>query len=404
MGMGDAGLSWQEELRRLDEELASGRISADDYRVRRDTVLSSAVNADTQNPPSAPSLADSTEIIAPVGQPQQPALEPGAAADRTQIVNNADAGGAERTQVTRPGWQGQAPWPAGQGEAERTQVVPGVPPQALAGGFGQAPGSGPNSGGFPAQQQPWNAPSPDTSTPWGGADFPPLAAPSNNDWSGQGPEVFGTSSSGGKKKTIGIIVALVVVVALGGGAFLFFSSNSSGKAQPPTPSSSQAPAPPVPVKDDLEIAKLPGVVAEVANFTNFADVVARKVLTTDEGDVYSAAGATIARMSVSTLPTGTNVVALTVQTTSPTAAANAMDQLVRLQKKFGMQTYTGSAPDGVKVAQLDKAAGGRALVRAHYIHKNTVVRVQVDGTDLAEISRVFDEIIAAQVQALPVGN
>jgi hypothetical protein len=81
-----------------------------------------------------------------------------------------------------------------------------------------------------------------------------------------------------------------------------------------------------------------------------------------------------------------------------------MDQLVRLQKKFGMQTYTGSAPDGVKVSQLDKAAGPRALVRAHYIHKNTVVRVQVDGTDLAEISRVFDEIIAAQVQALPVGN
>jgi hypothetical protein len=388
----------------LDEELASGRISADDYRVRRDTVLSSAVNADTQSPPSAPTQADSTQIIAPLGQPQQPAPESGAAADRTQVVNHGDASGAERTQVTRPGWQGPAAWPAGHGEAERTQVVPGVPPQAFAGGFGQPPGSGPNSGGFPAQQPLWNAPSPDTSTPWGGGDFPPLAAPPSNDWAGQGPEVFETSSSGGKKKTIGIIVALVVVVALGVGAFFFFSSNSSTTAQSPTPSSSQASAPPVPPKDDLEIAKLPGAVAEVANFTNFADVVARKVLTTDESDAYSAAGANTARMAVSTLPSGTNLVTLTVETTSPSDASNAVDQLEQLQLKFGMHAYAGSAPDGVQVVQLDKAAGGLALIRAHYVHKNTVVRVQVDGTDLAEVGRVFDEVLAAQTQALPVGN
>src|SRR3954468_24584265 len=37
------GVSWQDELRKLDEELAAGQISADDYRVRRDQVLSSAV-------------------------------------------------------------------------------------------------------------------------------------------------------------------------------------------------------------------------------------------------------------------------------------------------------------------------------------------------------------------------
>ncbi|MER6767386.1 hypothetical protein ABT266_45095, partial [Amycolatopsis sp. NPDC000746] len=63
-------MSWQEELRRLDEELASGRLSADDYRIRRDQVLSSAVGQQDQpTPPPQSQSADSTQVIAPVSPP-----------------------------------------------------------------------------------------------------------------------------------------------------------------------------------------------------------------------------------------------------------------------------------------------------------------------------------------------
>jgi hypothetical protein len=411
-------LSWQEELRRLDEELADGRISADDYRLRRDIVLSSAVNPELQTPPAASGQAESTQIIAPVGEGQRPPTPPGgqpqqqqppASADRTQVVNNAAvADGAERTQVTSGNWQ--ANWTGdAAGDADRTQVVSGVPPQAVSGAFRPAPGSeqGPRSGDFPAQQQyqpTWNTPSSDTSTPWGGPEFPPLAPPTNHDWVGQGPEAFETTSSGGKKKVIGIVIAVVVVAALAVGGFFIFGNKSDTTAQPTTPTSSVTPPPPPRPKDDLEIAALPGTVAEIANFNTFGEVEARQVLTPEENEVYKTAGAAKSRLAVSSLPSNVNVVVLTSETSSPDAAVTARDALVDLQIKYKMETYTGEAPGGVKVVQLDASGGGKALIRAHYVHKNTVVRIHVEGSDLASISKVFDEILATQLQDLPVGN
>jgi hypothetical protein len=408
----------------LDEDLAAGQISADDYRRRRDNVLSSAVSLDSQNSPSTSGEAESTQIIAPLGgdsqpmppgpgQPQQPVAEQETPPDRTQIVTNAAADSAEPTQVSRGEWQ--TSWPATSGDAERTQVVSGVPPQAVAGTLRPPPGSGPasnpHSGDFPAQpppqyQQPWNSPSSNTRPPWGGTDFPPLAPATNHDWVGQGPEVFKTSSSNGMKRVLSV-VAVVVIAALGVAAFLLFSSTNSDNTaqQPPAGQPLNAtPAPPPRPKDDLEIATLPGSANEVPDVSTFSDVIARKALTPEENNVYSAVGASKCRLAVSSLPSNINALVLTVQTSSPEAAVTARDGLDQLQIKYGMQAYTGTAPPGVKVVQLAKAAGGRALIRAHYVHKNTVVRVHVEGNDLAEISKVFDEILAAQLQALPVGN
>lgn len=398
-------MSWQEELRRLDEELADGRISADDYRQRRDIVLSSAVNPELQTPPAESNQAESTQIIAPIeaqrpstppgGQPQQQAPIGQGPSDRTQVVNNnAVADGAERTQVTPGGWQPN--WQANaSGDADRTQVVSGVPPQAVSGAFRPAPGS---------EQGYWNSQGSDTGTPWGGPEFPPLAPPSNHDWVGQGPEAFETTSSGGKKKVIGIIVAVVVVAALAVGGYFIFGNKADNTAQPTTPTSSVAPPPPPRPKDDLEIAALPGTVAEVVNFDTFNKVEERKVLTDEENQVYETAGASKSRLAVSSLPSKISAVVLTSETTSADAAATARDALVDLQLKYKMETYSGDAPSGIKVVQLEGSGSNKALIRAHYVHKGTVVRIHVEGESLASISKVFDEILTAQVQDLPVGN
>ncbi len=404
------GLSWQEQLRQLDEELAAGQISADDYRLRRDSVLSAAVNVDPQAGQTGAGESESTHIIAPVtpppGQPQAPAAPAG---DQTQIVNTS-FGDGERTQAVPQGPPPQGWAPAGQGDAERTQVVPGVPPQATGGGFHQG---GHGSGGFPAQQpqyappphlsgpnqqMPWAAPAQNTSTPWGGSDFP-----ADTSWVGQGPEPsFETTPAKGGKKIIAIVIAVVVLAGLGvGGYFLFSGGNEQ---TPPVAQSSTAPPPPTQKpKDDLEIAKLPGDVKETTDFAKFDDFEARKVLTDEENDALAAANPTTARMSVSNLPSGVTVVVVTAKTSGASAAANAVDKLGTLQAKYKLTKYTGTAPEGVDVVQLVKEDGS-ALIRAHYVHKQTVVRVQVNGSDMAGVSQAFDEILAKQLAELPANG
>ncbi|MFF1611028.1 hypothetical protein ACFVYA_24885 [Amycolatopsis sp. NPDC058278] len=399
-------MSWQEELRRLDEELAAGQISADDYRVRRDSVLSAAVNADPQAAPAG-NQAESTQIIAPVTPPPgQPQAGAGPSADQTQIVNGS-FGDAERTQAVSQAGAPQGWAPAGQGDAERTQVVPGVPPQSVGGAFRP---QGQGSGGFPAQQPqyhppqgqqlPWNVPSQDTSTPWGGSEFP-----ADTNWVGQGPEPSfeTTSRKGGSKKVVAIIVAVVVLAGLGVGGYFLFSGNGSGNPTPPVASSSgPAPTQPKP-KDDREIAKLPGTVQWNTDFPTFDDLKAAKVLTDEEYDALSGANPTVSRGSASTLPSGATVVVMTVKTSGSSAASDAVDKLVNLQAKYKLTKYTGTTPPGVEVMQLVRE-DGKALVRAHYVHKQTVVRVHVDGGDMTSVSQVFDEILAKQLVELPANG
>jgi hypothetical protein len=402
-------LSWQEELRRLDEELAAGQISADDYRMRRDSVLSAAVNADPHAAPIQGGPAESTQIIAPVSSPQSGATpaQPGGStsADQTQIVNSS-FGDGERTQAVNQGSpQGWAP--GGQaGDADRTQVVPGVPPQAVAGGYRPA---GQGSGGFPAQptpqyhppqgqQMPWNVPSQDTSTPWGGSDFP-----ANNNWVAQGPEPsFEAAPAKGGKKIIAIVAAIVVLAGLGVGGYFLFSGNDD-KTPPVAQSSSAAPSPTQKPKDDLEIAKLPGNVLATNDFASFADLKAAKVLTDGEFQALADASPTKARQSVSKLPSGATAVVLTVLASDASAASSAVEGLTDQQVKFKLVKYTGTTPPGVEVMQLVNN-DGVALIRAHYVHKQTVVRVHVDGPDMATVSKVFDEILAKQLTELPASG
>lgn len=405
-------MSWQEELRRLDEELAAGQISADDYRLRRDSVLSAAVNADPQAAPAQGGQAESTQIIAPVNAPQSgptPAQPGGAtAADQTQIVNS-NFGDGERTQAVSQGGPPQG-WAQGAqaGDADRTQVVPGMPPQSVAGGYRQ---QGQGSGGFPAQQtpqyhppqggqqqMPWNVPSQDTSTPWGGSEFP-----ADTNWVAQGPEPsFEAAPSKGGKKVIAIVLAVVVLAGLGVGGYFLFSGNSGGDNPPVAQSSSAAPKPTEKPKDDLEVAKLPGNVLATNDFATFDDLKAAKALTEGEFNALAEANPTKARQSVAKLPSGATAVVLTVLASDASAASNAVEGLTDQQVKFKLVKYTGTTPPGVEVMQLDK--DGVALIRAHYVHKQTVVRVHVDGPDMATVSKVFDEILAKQLAELPASS
>ncbi|MDQ7803984.1 DUF1707 domain-containing protein [Amycolatopsis sp. A133] len=243
-------MTWQEELRRLDEELAAGNLTADEYRARRDRVLSMAVSTGDQAqaqapaqpaPQQAPSTAADTQIIAPVSPPGPPDQQ-ASSAEATQVVSAADAGGGERTQAVPPWQQQQQQHPnSPSGGFPQPMQQPPYAQHSPAGGFAQP---------MP-QQNPWGAQPQDASPPWGGSEFPPLAPSNNADWISQGPESFQTQPSSGKGKKIAFaVVAVLVVAGLGFGVWALFIKDGGG-ATPPVAQSSSPQPPPAPTVKPL---------------------------------------------------------------------------------------------------------------------------------------------------------
>ncbi|MEV4595889.1 hypothetical protein AB0K15_00630 [Amycolatopsis sp. NPDC049253] len=395
-------MSWQEELRRLDEELASGRLSADDYRIRRDQVLSSAVGQQDQPAAqqAAPS-ADSTQIITPVSPPQgmpqqQPAPQQQPPVQQQAPQQPAGDPSAERTQAVQS-WQMQQADPA------RTEYVQPSqqPPQAQyspPGGF-QQPAS--PAGGFP-QQQPWNAPEGDQSPPWGGGDLPPLG-PTGNDSFRQGPEFFAEKPKSGNGKKVGAIVgAVVVLAAIAFGAYWLWGRDSGGgneqpTAQPTQQAPSSAPKPP----DGMAVADIPGAAEKYDTIKNFTQIPALNYLTSDELSTYEAAQAGDVKFVVHDLGGGARAILMLTKVSSPAAAQDAASKLLATQIRNDATRVT-DAPDGVFVTSVDAKDSSPAQIRGHYSHGNVVVRIEVTAPGSLQTARTnFDTILAAQLKVLP---
>lgn len=414
-------MSWQEELRNLDEELASGRLSADDYRLRRDQVLSSAVaygdpaqqqvqqpgqqpqQPFQQQPPPAqpqapqqtgqPNSADSTQIIAPVNQPPQ---------------NNGES---ERTQVV-PNWQQQ------QADPNRTQVVPpmasppgGFPQQGQAspaGGFPQQGQASP-AGGFPQQQpqqgyqqqqpqqQGWT--DTDASPPWGGSDFPPISPVGSTEWVKQGPELFEDKPKGkGGKIAIIAIVAVLVLAGLGVGGYFAFSGGGDTPADPTAaPQSNQPPAPPTSsakpkTPEELLFEKIPEQSGEedsksgVITAAQLAEITGMEK---GEADLVIAAGVKqIAyrgsqKQPDETGPQPAKISITVIPLTSPGAAGDLVKQLRQYQTTNGFVQITEPLPGmPPKLNFQKKIDGDKGNYRGTWINGNNVVRVDIQQNPL----------------------
>lgn len=376
-------MSWQDELAQLDSALASGQISADEYRTRRDRVIAQASGQSMPEQPQQPQQqqgAEPTAVFRPVQGP--PGFE---GQDRTQVVSGQGPGN-EHTQVV------------GSGDADSTQIVPNLQAQQ------------PPPPHFPPPQAPppWESHQPQqhamTPPPWANEDLPPEFG--QQSWPRQGPEVFEEKSGGGTGKVVGIIVAVVVVLALAGGAIWFFGFKDDGNNQAggdtteqtePTTTSSKPPPPDIPEGPFLD---LPG--EKVYNRTlPIAQAVANGAPTEAEAKQLQSAGVTTVSGLVTEDETGlrTGLWAFKVADDGdPAAALTAMDQLYK-SAKYELV----SKENGIFVRKLTAAKpDGNSVYRAHYVTDDGyMVRVEVYGTDSANVEATFNDLLEDETDEFP---
>jgi hypothetical protein len=365
-------MSWQDELQQLDSALASGQISADEYRTRRDRVIAQA-SGQQQSPEQPPqqSAEPTTVFRAVQPEPQQPQQD---APDRTQIVSGAQTG--DRTQVV-----------SGRNDADSTQIVSGR--QAAHPHFPP-----------PQPPPPWETAHPQqpnlSPPPWANEDLPPEFG--QQSWPRQGPEVFDEKSSGNAGKVIGIIAAVVLVLALAGGAIWFFALKDNGKdpqaggdssQEQTTEKTSKKPPPPdIPQGPFLD---LPG--DKVLNRTvPIQQAVAEKLPTETEAPLLQTVGVS----SVGGLVTDDDGLRRGIWAfkigdgVDATAVLTAMDQL------YQQAQYTLVSDDkGILVRKLAAATPDKPTVfRAHYLTDDGyMVRVEVYGNDSANVESTFNDLI-----------
>ncbi|MGM1058211.1 hypothetical protein [Saccharothrix sp. Mg75] len=374
-------MSWQEDLAELDRTLAEGRISADEYRRRRDELLAAATSSGTVGAggtPAAPQQPQSGPFAPPVRWDAVPPRPQTPNPDATQVVNNNQAS-ADKTQVVSGQQRGQ--------DADRTQYVapitppPGMPQQ-------------------PPPQQGWQSGPPVGTPPWGGDSFSPVDQ--NPSWIAQGPEVFDEGGGGGKGKVIGIVLAVVLLAGLAFGAYwLWGRDNGSTQAGgDTTTSSTPTTTSSTPPPDPLPVGEIPGKVSTNKAVTDFTAVPNLKYLLDSEAALYTAAGGTKTKLAQFTLDDGSKGIVLIVQATDATAAATAVQGLFNTQVNNGMTQFNGG-PAGVSTGEIDAAGGQNARVRGHYSSKDLIVRVDVAAPTLAAAQKGYEQALEAQLEVLP---
>jgi hypothetical protein len=391
------GVTWQEELRRLDEDLASGQLSADDYRARRDQVLSSAVTSGAAEPPrdQVDSNANETQIIRPVTPPRgNPAPS---SAEATQIVSAAEVSG-DRTQVV-PNWQAQQPSSPARG-FQQPQYGTGQPPST--GGFQQSP----------YQQPPWNTSQEDVSPPWGNSDVPPAAPSRSPDWVAQGPEAFSVKHSSGKGRKVAFSALGVVVLAgLGVGIWLLFIRDSgpdtpvaappAQTSAAPTPTVKPLPEPPAtkpePVDNTTALVSPPGTVRDGGGSFDLAKLKSSKLLPDAVITALQQGSMTSGLLKAST-DGGTTIGLYALSLPTPQSASAVAQVYATTQQTGGLPANRDLSMHGVPVYATTSGAG---VFRAVYVLYSRVIIVEAFGSDRAAAQTVFKTLLAQQVTNAP---
>ncbi|GAA2665634.1 hypothetical protein GCM10010428_17230 [Actinosynnema pretiosum subsp. pretiosum] len=383
----------------MDTALAEGRITADDYRKRRDELLAGAAsNPQPSQPPQQPAQPSD-----PFGQPfhwgqqqQQPPQNP----DATQVVLGQNQGGnpnPDATQVVKNN---------GGNASERTQVVRPVTP----------PHGQPQMGGWtggPGPQQPQQG---GGNPPWTGGMYSQEQAPS---WIAQGPEVFEDSSSGGSKRVLMIVGGVVLLAAIGFGVWFFLNNSGDGGGNNQAggdSSSSSTPTTTTPPKspDEQFLDEIPQLLvrkdAESGVLTP-TEIGAKKVLTEPEVALLTEAKVEkVGWRSAGKTPAFDNKgselhQALVIKAADEETASGLVEQFLANQRSNGFINIKEPLPGMPASVSFDKrVVADAAVYRGIYTSGSNVVLVEVTQTPLVEeaaLSGSYQNQLKALLEKFP---
>ena len=387
-------MSWQDELQQLDSALASGQISADEYRIRRDRAIAQASGQSAAPDQHHVPAGEATQVVRPVSPPPPPPGErtqivpPVGGADRTQVVGGHD-NSSDNTQVV----------PGAQAAGHQPQFPPPPPPPPWETGHQQQPQQ------HQQQQQNLSAP------PWGGEDsLPPEFG--QQSWPTQGPEVFEESGSGNTGRVIAIVVAAILVLGLIGAGVWYFGFNKSGggddkeQAQTtkdkPTDKPTEEPKPDIPDGPFIELkGDLGGKIAYNRTRTRDEAIAASSPSKADVPIIQN--NPTIE--SVSGLVTDDDqknragIWAFKIAEGGDSAAVlQAIDQV------YNQAGFQLTQENGLFIRTLTNTVDGvpYLTIRAHYVTKNGyVVRLESVGPTTEVVNSRFAELKSQMLDKYP---
>ncbi|KAA2263697.1 hypothetical protein F0L68_09400 [Solihabitans fulvus] len=375
-------MAWQDELKALDDSLASGSISGDQYRVLRDDVLARA----SGGAPAAPPPAGGAPARWESSNPANATPNTGSDADRTQVVSR-------------------------QSEAEQTMVVSGVPtfpprpnqppqqqpPQQFSQYQQQQPYQ-------QQQQQPQQQGGAPTTPPWGD---PAAFQQGMSQWQSQakqGPEVF--AAGGGKKsgKWVGVLVAVIVLALIGGGVWWFGFRQSGTTTAQSSNSSSQSPSSGNNTQGfSADSLPTPQGDASPDNGQHPIDEAKRlKLITANDGKATDQFGVQTMVYKLAS-KNGLGLAASAFVTKDKDTAKQLAAQLVTNQKQASMvDGDRGDAPASVSVMKIVQP--NQVLYRATYTSGAATIRVAASGAGTEQdVAKQFQQYLAKVLQTAPVG-
>jgi len=388
-------VTWQDDLHQLEEELSSGRLSAEDYRRRRDELLAQQAPESTEGATSATpfpppfrwetSVPDETQVMQAVGD-DEPSSE------ATQRVAGTEEPDSERTQVVSGG--PVTPSPFRDPQVARPEGEP---------------------------EFRWDSFRDPSAPPWAGSDLPPMPD-QQSAWMRQGPEFFETErrGSGRGKRVAGIAVLAVLLVGLVVAGVLYALSagsdrqaggtapNANGQQEPVEPTSNRpvppplrAPPPPSPPPLDTPQALIdpPGDPRAGGGLLDLPGLESDDLLPNPIVDALRSAGMTDGVLKTSTQDdTIIGMFAFTLR--DEQAAIEVAERIADVQRDGGLKYDRGRALQGVNVLGTVRTSDS-TVMRAVYVVYDRVVYFEVFGPDRRAALDTFDLLLEQQVAYAP---
>lgn len=365
-------MTWEGELRQLEEQLASGALSAEEYRLARDRLLmqsqgstAPAGSSHGQEQPRMgqpphhgqlfppPSAAEATNVMRPIGRDDLPPGQP-------NVFNRAS--GPDSTQVVHP-------------------VPGGIRPDKP-----EAP-------------------------PWGGDNgSEPVMAPDAS-WLRQGSSAFETKQSH-KGRIVGIVLVTVLVVGVAvAGVFYATTGKSSPTAQSggtnqsahvPTPTRALPVPPPTkprPVDNDHALIDPPGKTRGGGGSFNLSKLRANRLLPKPIVAALDRAGMRGGILKTTT-DHGMTIGMYAMTVANSQSAEEVAHDYGTVQMEGGLPSNSDLAMVGVPVFSTPTDSKN-SVYRSVYVLYNTVIIIEVFGPDHSAVEQRFEQLLQKQVKHAP---